>query len=62
MGYLDGINQYMEEVTPIEFQLVCRKENSPLKMFIIFLDTCLLVMAHKTDPLLTDIRNKYGVP
>jgi penicillin amidase len=42
MGYLDGINQYMEGVTPIEFQLVgVQKEKFTIKMFIIFLDTCL---------------------
>jgi hypothetical protein len=30
MGYLDGINQYMEEGLHIEFQLVgVQKKNSP---------------------------------
>jgi penicillin amidase len=41
---------------------VCRKKNSPLKMFIIFLiHVFSFAMAQKTDPLLTDIRNKYGM-
>jgi penicillin amidase len=38
----------------------CRKKNSPLKMFIIFwIHVFSFAMAHKTDPLLTDIQ--YGM-
>jgi hypothetical protein len=44
MGYLDGINQYMEEVAYRVSVGRCAEKNSPLKMFIIFLDTCLLVL------------------
>jgi penicillin amidase len=63
MGYLDGINQYMEEGLSHRVSVGrCRKKNSPLKMFIIFwIHVFSFAMAHKTDPLLTDIRNKYGM-
>ncbi|MFT4983151.1 MAG: penicillin amidase [Flavobacterium sp.] len=65
MAYLDGINQYMEEgVMPIEFQLVgVSKEKFTVKdVYNIFgYMSFSFAMAHKTDPLLTDIRNKYGM-
>jgi penicillin amidase len=64
MAYLDGINQYLDEgVTPIEFQLVgVKKEKFTIKdVYNIFgYMSFSFAMAQKTDPLLTDIRNKYG--
>ncbi|MCI9844138.1 penicillin acylase family protein [Flavobacterium pectinovorum] len=63
-AYLDGINQYLEEgVTPIEFTLVgVKKEKFTIKdVYNIFgYMSFSFAMAQKTDPLLTDIRNKYG--
>ena len=65
LAYLDGINQYLEEgVTPIEFTLVgVKKEKFTIKdVYNIFGYMAFsFAMAQKTDPLLTDIRNKYGV-
>lgn len=64
-AYVEGINQYMEAgVTPIEFQLVgVKKEKFTIKdVYNIFgYMSFSFAMAQKTDPLLTDIRNKYGV-
>lgn len=63
-AYLDGINQYMEEgVTPIEFTLVgVKKQKFTIKdVYNIFgYMSFSFAMAQKTDPLLTDIKNKYG--
>jgi penicillin amidase len=65
LAYLEGINQYMDEgVTPIEFQLVgVKKEKFTIKdVYNIFgYMSFSFAMAQKTDPLLTDIRNKYGM-
>ena len=65
MAYLDGINQYLNEgKTPIEFQLVgVKKEKFTIKdVYNIFgYMSFSFAMAQKTDPLLTDIRNKYGM-
>jgi penicillin amidase len=65
VAYLDGINQFMEEgVTPIEFQLVgVKKDKFTIKdVYNIFgYMSFSFAMAQKTDPLLTDIRNKYGM-
>ncbi|MGO4905579.1 penicillin acylase family protein [Flavobacterium sp. W20_MBD1_R3] len=65
MSYLDGINQYMAEgTTPIEFTLVgVKKEKFTIKdVYNIFgYMSFSFAMAHKSDPLLTDIRNKYGM-
>ncbi|OAB25081.1 penicillin acylase family protein [Flavobacterium fryxellicola] len=65
MAYLDGINQYMEEGTaPIEFSLVgVKKEKFTIKdVYNIFgYMSFSFAMAQKSDPLLTDIRNKYGM-
>ncbi|TDE02954.1 penicillin acylase family protein [Flavobacterium hiemivividum] len=65
MAYLDGINQYMAEgASPIEFQLLgVKKEKFTIKdVYNIFgYMSFSFAMAHKTDPLLTDIRNKYGM-
>ena len=63
-AYLDGINQYLEEgTTPIEFVLLgVKKEKFTIKdVYNIFGYMAFsFAMAQKTDPLLTDIRNKYG--
>ena len=63
-AYLDGINQYLEEgVTPIEFTLVgVKKQKFTIKdVYNIFgYMSFSFAMAQKTDPLLTDIKNKYG--
>ena len=65
MAYLDGINQYIDEgTTPVEFQLVgVKKEKFTLKdVYNIFgYMSFSFAMAQKSDPLLTDIRNKYGM-
>lgn len=65
LAYLDGINQYMENAaTPIEFQLLgVKKEKFTLKdVYNIFgYMSFSFAMAQKTDPLLTDIREKYGM-
>ena len=64
MGYIDGINQYMEEgKTPIEFQILgLKKDKFTLKdVYNIFgYMSFSFAMAQKTDPLLTDIRDKLG--
>jgi penicillin G amidase len=65
MAYLDGINQYIEcGKTPVEFRLLgLEKTKFELKDiyntfgFMAFS----FAMAQKTDPLLTDIRDKYGM-
>ncbi len=65
MAYVDGINQYMQEgKTPIEFQLLGVKiEKFTLKdVYNIFgYMSFSFAMAQKTDPLLTDIRDKFGM-
>jgi penicillin amidase len=65
LAYLNGINQYLEEgVTPIEFTLVgVKKEKFTIKdVYNVFGYMAFsFAMAQKTDPLLTEIRNKYGV-
>ncbi|PZX92292.1 penicillin acylase family protein [Flavobacterium aquariorum] len=65
MAYLDGINQYLEEgVTPVEFQLLgVKKQKFTIEdVYNIFgYMSFSFAMAQKTDPLLTDIRNKYGM-
>ncbi|WP_343695743.1 penicillin acylase family protein [Flavobacterium sp.] len=64
LAYLDGINQYLEEgTTPVEFTLVgVKKEKFTIKdVYNIFgYMSFSFAMAQKTDPLLTDIKNKYG--
>jgi penicillin amidase len=65
MAYLEGINQYMDEGTiPIEFSLVgVKKEKFTIKdVYNIFgYMSFSFAMAQKSDPLLTDVRNKYGM-
>ncbi|MBX9806799.1 MAG: penicillin acylase family protein [Flavobacteriaceae bacterium] len=64
MAYIDGINQYMDEgKTPIEFQILgLNKDKFTIKdVYNIFgYMSFSFAMAQKTDPLLTDIRNKLG--
>jgi len=64
LAYIDGINQYMEEgKTPIEFQILgINKEKFTLKdVYNIFGYMAFsFAQAQKTDPLLTDIRDKLG--
>jgi len=64
LAYIDGINQYMEEgKTPIEFQILgLKKDKFTIKdVYNIFgYMSFSFAMAQKTDPLLTDIRNKLG--
>lgn len=63
-AYLDGINQYLDEgTTPIEFTLVgVKKQKFTINdVYNIFgYMSFSFAMAQKTDPLLTDIRNRYG--
>jgi len=65
MAYLDGVNQYIENgKTPIEFNLIgIKKEKYTLKdVYNIFgFMSFSFAMAQKTDPLLTDIRDKFGM-
>jgi penicillin amidase len=65
MAYLDGINQYIDEgKTPVEFSLVgVKKDKFTIKdVYNIFgYMSFSFAMAQKSDPLLTDIRNKYGI-
>jgi penicillin amidase len=65
MAYLDGINQYIDEgKSPIEFSLVgVKKDKFTIKdVYNIFgYMSFSFAMAQKSDPLLTDIRNKYGM-
>ena len=64
LAYLDGINQYIEKgVTPIEFQLTgLKKQPFTVKDVynIMGYMSFSFAMAHKTDPLLTEIKNKLG--
>ncbi len=65
MAYLDGINQYLDEgTTPIEFQLLgIKKDKFTLKdVYNIFgYMSFSFAMAQKTDPLLTSLRDEYGM-
>ncbi|MGL2964976.1 penicillin acylase family protein [Flavobacterium sp. XGLA_31] len=64
-AYLDGINQYLAEgTTPIEFSLLgIKKEKFTLKdVYNVFgFMSFSFAMGQKTDPLLTDIRNRFGM-
>lgn len=64
IAYIDGINQYIEEgKTPVEFQILgLKKDKFTLKdVYNIFgYMSFSFAMAQKTDPLLTDIRDKLG--
>lgn len=63
-AYLDGINEFIKEgPTPIEFYLTGLKK-TPFSLEDIYNATGYMAfsfaMAHKTDPLLTNIRNQLG--
>ena len=64
-AYLDGINQYLDEgTTPIEYTLLgLKKEKFTLKdIYNIFgFMSFSFAMGQKTDPLLTDIRDRFGM-
>lgn len=64
MAYVDGVNQYIEDgKTPIEFQIVgIKKEKFTLKDVhnIFGYMAFSFAQAQKTDPLMTDIRDKLG--
>ncbi len=64
VAYLNGVNQYIEEgKTPIEFTLVgVEKEKYTLKdMYNVFGYMAFsFAIAHKTDPLLTEVKEKLG--
>ncbi len=63
-AYLDGINQFIEEgQTPIEFMLT-GAEKKPFSLVDVYNSIGYMAfsfaMAHKTDPLLTNIKDKLG--
>lgn len=64
-AYLDGINQYIEQGTvPVELRLLgIKQEKFTLKdVYNIFgFMSFSFAMAQKTDPLLTDIRDRFGM-
>ena len=64
-AYLDGINQYIQQgTTPVELRLLgIKQEKFTLKdVYNIFgFMTFSFAMAQKTDPLLTDIRDRFGM-
>ena len=64
-AYLDGINQYIENgKTPVEIRLLgIKQEKFTLKdVYNIFgFMSFSFAMAQKTDPLLTDIRDRFGM-
>lgn len=64
MAYVEGINQYIKEgKTPIEFTLL-GIEKRPFTLEDVYnvfgFMSFSFAMAQKTDPLLTDIRDRYG--
>ena len=63
-AYLDGVNQFIEEgKTPLEFTLVgVEKEKYTIKdIYNVFgYMSFSFAVAHKTDPLLTEIKEKLG--
>jgi len=64
MAYLDGINQYIENgKTPIEFSLIgLEKEKYTLKdVYNVFGYMAFsFAVAHKTDPMLNEVKEKLG--
>ena len=65
LSYLDGINKYLDEgKTPIEFSILgIKKEKFTIKdVYNIFgYMSFSFAIGQKSDPLMTDIRNKYGM-
>jgi len=66
MAYLEGVNQYLNEgKMPLEFDLIdIKKEKYTLKdIYNVFgYMSFSFAVAHKTDPLLTEIKEKLGAP
>jgi len=66
MAYLEGVNQYFNEgKMPLEFDLVgIKKEKYTLKdIYNVFgYMSFSFAVAHKTDPLLSEIKEKLGAP
>ena len=66
MAYLEGVNQYVNEgKMPLEFDLVgIKKEKYTLKdIYNVFgYMSFSFAVAHKTDPLLSEIKEKLGAP
>ncbi len=64
IAYLDGINQFIENgTTPIEFRLVgVKKEKYTIKdVYNVFGYMAFsFAIAHKTDPILTEVKEKLG--
>jgi penicillin amidase len=64
MAYLDGVNQFIEEgATPLEFYLVgVEKEKYTIKdVYNVFGYMAFsFAAAHKTEPILTEVKEKYG--
>ena len=64
-AYLDGINQYIDQgITPVELRILgIKQEKFTLKdVYNIFgYMSFSFAMAQKTDPLLTDIRDRFGM-
>ncbi len=64
IAYLDGVNQFIEEgFTPLEYKLVgLEKEKFTLKdVYNVFgYMSFSFAVAHKTDPLLTEVKEKLG--
>ncbi|TVZ56848.1 penicillin amidase [Lutibacter sp. Hel_I_33_5] len=65
MAYLDGINQYIENgKTPLEFTLIgLKKEKYTIKdVYSVFGYMAFsFAVAHKTDPMLTEVKEKLGL-
>ena len=64
MAYLDGVNQFIDKgATPLEFYLVgVEKEKYTLKdIYNVFGYMAFsFAAAHKTEPILTEVKEKYG--
>lgn len=65
LAYLNGVNQFVDEgPTPIEFQLLgLQKQKFTIRdIYNVFgYMSFSFAMGQKTDPLVTDIRDKYGM-
>ncbi len=65
-AYLDGVNQFIEKgPTPVEFYLTgLQKQSFQIKDIYntVGYMAFSFAMAHKTDPLLTNIKDKLGMP
>jgi penicillin amidase len=62
MAYLDGINDdFRERCYPLKETNWCGKQKFTIEDVYNMMTCPLGFMAQKSDPLMTDIRNKYGV-